>query len=209
MNHFQRFIYIRCSAFEMKLLLTILFSTLTLFTSYGQTNQLTGRILSSVTNDAPSEPVIIMDPRNKVYVESDSLGFYTLDSLTKGKTYNFQFLAFGYEEVKRSMEISKQLDTLNLTLFTDCSFDSLTAHEDWQKEKPRLLLIGSIAPLANSEHDLKFEDEYNVEYYDFGCTPPALDCILTYNQEIFKLLDQKFGNQWKAEIREDVIGLKK
>jgi len=193
----------------MKLLLTILFSILTLLTGYGQTSQLTGRILSGVTNDAPSEPVIIMDPRNQVFAERDSLGFYTLDSLTKGKTYNFQFLAFGYGEVKRSFEISKQVDTLNLTLNTECSFDSLTAHKDWQKGKPRLLLIGSIAPLANSAHDLKFEDNYNVEYYDFGCTPPAMDCVIDYNKQIFDLLDQQFGVRWRREIRQDVVGLKK
>ena len=199
----------RCSAFEMKLLLITLFSILTFSTSYGQTSQVTGRILSSVTNQAPSEPVIIMDPRNKVFAETDSLGYYTLDSLTKGKTYNFQFLAFGYGEVQRSIEIFKEVDTLNLILNTECAFDSLTAHEDWRTGNPRLLLIGSIAPLANSEYDLQFEDKYKVEYYDFGCTPPAIDCVLTYNQEIFDLLDQKFGNQWRAEAREDVIGLKK
>lgn len=192
----------------MKLPLTILSLVLILSTSYGQTSQLKGRILSGVTNDAPSGEVYIMDSRNQVFAETDSLGYYTVDGLTKGKTYNFQFIAFGYGEVYRSIEISKEIDTLNLILNTECSFDSLTAHNDWRKGNPRLLLIGSIAPLANSEYDLKFEDKYKVEYYDFGCTPPAMECVLTYNKEIFKLLDQKFGNQWREEIREDVIGLK-
>ena len=105
-----------CSSFEMKLLLTILSSILILSTSYGQTSQLKGRILSSVTNDAPSEPVFIMDSGNKVFTENDSLGYYMLDSLTKGNTYNFEFLAFGYGEVKRSIKISKEVDTLNLIL---------------------------------------------------------------------------------------------
>ena len=58
------------------------------------------------------------------------------------------------------------------------------------------------------EYQDKFEKKYNIEYYDFGCTPPNEECVIQYNKTIFANLDKKYGRKWRKEVRKDVIGLK-
>jgi hypothetical protein len=192
----------------MKLTLTIFISLVLVSTSFCQTATLNGKIISVITNQAPSEPVIIMDYRNKKFAETDSLGNYSFDSLKVGETYNFTFLAFGYNELEMSFTVTKPAENLDFILTADCSFDSAKAQIDIEKGTPKLLLIGSIAPTANSKQDQSFEEIYKVEYFDFGCSPPAIDCILEYNKQIFIYFDKTFESDWRRLVRTDVVGLK-
>ena len=57
--------------------------------------------------------------------------------------------------------------------------------------------------------DKTFENKYQIYYYDFGCTGPNSDCVRKYNEFVFNHLTELYGNKWKKEIRNDVIGLKK
>ena len=67
-------------------------------------------------------------------------------------------------------------------------------------------MAGGIAPVVYI-HQNKFEKEFNIVYHEFGCVAPNHDCILKYNQVIFKYLDTKYGKRWRKEVRKDVIGL--
>lgn len=71
-----------------------------------------------------------------------------------------------------------------------------------------LLLIGGIAPIIY-ENDVKFQENFGIKFFDYGCTPPNYDCIVENNLLIFKYLDDKYGNQWRKEIRSDIIGFEK
>ncbi|QNR24558.1 FEKKY domain-containing protein [Croceimicrobium hydrocarbonivorans] len=192
----------------MKYHFSLFLFTALLSSCFGQVGKLSGRILSKLGNKPTMESVWIQDSENQIFTQSDSLGYYSIDSLIMAKSYTFQFLAFGYPITEKTVQITQAHDSLNIILNPNCSYDSLKAHQDWQEGKARLLLIGSIAPRANSEADQNFEKSFNIEYYDFGCTPPALDCVIDYNKQIFKLLDSKYGDLWRSRVRADVIGLK-
>ena len=87
---------------------------------------------------------------------------------------------------------------------TECEYSKEQAEKDWKNGNPKLLLVGSIAPLAKSRSDKRFERNFGVKYLDFGCTPPIIDCILIYNQRIFEFLDNKYGSSWRNSVRSDV-----
>ena len=72
----------------------------------------------------------------------------------------------------------------------------------------KLLLVGGIAPSAHRLLDQHFEEEFGIDYVDFGCVPSAFECIDSYNQQIFKLLDRTYGKRWRKRVRKDVIGLR-
>jgi hypothetical protein len=86
-----------------------------------------------------------------------------------------------------------------------CILNKQTAKIDWENKNPKLYLIGSIAPIRNSKADKKFERKYKIEYYDFGCTPPKIECVIEYNLEILKLMEKFHGIEWKDKIRKDVV----
>ncbi|TPN87787.1 FEKKY domain-containing protein [Aquimarina algicola] len=96
-----------------------------------------------------------------------------------------------------------------LTLEAICKYNKDLAEKDWKNGKPKLLLVGSIVPIANSLSDKKFERKYKIEYFDFGCTPPIQECIKAYNERIFQLMDRKYGVKWRKKVRSDVKYLKK
>lgn len=164
-------------------------------------------VKSSITNEAPLEPVILTALRKDIYAESNSQGIVELKDLIIGETYDFKFIAFGYDELNESVLISDQNDSLFFTLNAECSYSSHKAKTDIKSGRPQLLLIGSIAPVMNSEVDNQFEKQFNIKYYDFGCSPPALECVWSYNKEVFIFLDSTYGEPWRKKVRLDVIGL--
>lgn len=144
----------------------------------------------------------------KQIIISDSLGDFRFDGLKSGK-YNLRVLEYGFNTFDTLVVLDKSpINDLKLVVKSDCIVNGLIAEKDIKKGKIKLLLVGSIAPIANSKYDLVFQDKYKVFYYDFGCNAPAQECIIQYNEKIFEYLDSRFGKQWRNEIRKDVIGLK-
>jgi hypothetical protein len=70
-----------------------------------------------------------------------------------------------------------------------------------------LFIQGGFAPIVDKA-DYAFEKKYSLKLRDFGCTALNQKIISAYNTEVFKYLQSKYGDQWREEIRKDVIGLK-
>ncbi|MEQ8423755.1 MAG: carboxypeptidase-like regulatory domain-containing protein, partial [Cyclobacteriaceae bacterium] len=135
---------------------------------------------------------------------TDSLGYYELNVPTGELTINVIYL--GYNGIDTTLNIQESTE-LNFLITANCEFDKDRAQQDIRKNKVKLLLVGSIAPIANSKHDERFMKKYKIKYYDFGDEVIAMECIEEYNLEIFKFLDNMYGTDWRSEARTDVIAL--
>lgn len=189
----------------MKKLIFLILNILTIINLNAQI-KLDGKIISAKTKLNPSEEIMIIVKETKEKTFTDSLGNFTLLNLNKNKHYSLELRSHIYGEI--NIEFETQSDNQILKTFeivTNCDFDSETAKSDWKNKSAKLYLIGSIAPIANSKNDKKFEKKYNLKYFDFGCTPATLECIIEYNKEILKLLELEYDEEWKTEIRKDVI----
>ncbi len=78
---------------------------------------------------------------------------------------------------------------------------------DFKNNTIFLFLQGGIVPVEYMT-DKDFENKYGIYFFDFGCEAPAQKCIIEYNNLVFDYLKKEFGEKWKREIREDVIGFK-
>lgn len=77
--------------------------------------------------------------------------------------------------------------------------------EDVVKGDVRLYILGGFVP-AVTEDDRKFEEKFKVRFHDFGCTPPPLDYYKEYNLMAFSYLNEKYGDAWQKEIRQNILG---
>ena len=155
----------------------------------------------------PNDAIIELRCSNKILF-SDSHGSFNFESLKPGK-YNFRVLGIGNNTFDTVLSLEKvPINDLILVVSSNCSVNELVAENDIKKGKCRLLLVGSISPIANSKQDEFFQSKYKVTYFDFGCNIQAIDCIIQYNEKMFEYFDNTFGLQWRAEVRKDVIGLK-
>ena len=168
--------------------------------------KLEGKIISAKTKLNPSEEIVITVKETKEIVFTDSLGNFTLSKLDKNRRYSIELTSFLYGKVNIEFETQSN-NQIQKTFEVDanCDFDSETARSEWKNKTAKLYLIGSIAPIANSKNDKKFEKKYNLKYFDFGCTPAPLECIIEYNKQILRLMEMEYGEKWKKEIRKDVV----
>ena len=79
---------------------------------------------------------------------------------------------------------------------------------DIKKGLPFLLLQSGISPEVYPS-DNKFEERYQIYYYESGCSGPQEELAIAYNRRMFSYLTEMYGNKWKRDIRKDVIGFKK
>ena len=155
---------------------------------------------------ARANVIIQLTPGNKV-TETDSLGNYKFDGLKGGK---YILRVIEYNPNPKEFEIllnTKSITGFDLIVNADCPVNTRIAETEIKQGRPRLLLIGGVAPII-TVWDSKFAKKYGIQFYDFGDTGPAEECVLQYNKEIFEYLDSKFGTKWRKEVRKDVIGLK-
>ncbi|WP_029038832.1 FEKKY domain-containing protein [Salinimicrobium xinjiangense] len=167
--------------------------------------EIRGTVLSELTG---------MKPEADIYIEvlksrhpgtmADSLGKFRLEYLEPNKEYLLKISAFGFPTQEFEAITNTGITNELFLLKAECEFDAEKADSDWKNGKPKLLLFGSIAPVANTKADERFERNYKIEYYDFGCTPPAMDCLKLYNERIFELMDEKYGKEWRKKVRPDV-----
>lgn len=167
--------------------------------------KLYGKIISAKSKLKPSEEVMITVKETNEKSFTDSLGNFNLYKLDKNKHYLMELFSFLYGKVIIEFETQNE-DQLTKTfeVIPNCDFDGETAKNEWKNKSAKLYLIGSISPIANSKNDKKFEKKYNIQYFDFGCTPAPSDCIKEYNEKIFELLDKKYGKEWRKVVRKDV-----
>ena len=165
---------------------------------YGQVKLLVG-----LETTIPTNALVMIESANK-YGKTDSLGSFRFDSLTVG-AYRVLIQVYGYNKIDTLIAITDSNKNLNLLLFTDCELNKNVALKDIKENKPRLLIIGGIAPTIDLDQHL-FEEKYGIKYDDYGDVPPPQECLEQYNREIFGYLDKKYGKSWRNEIRQDVVG---
>ncbi|MDP3150097.1 MAG: carboxypeptidase-like regulatory domain-containing protein [Ignavibacteria bacterium] len=193
----------------MKLVLLIFFISIALFGQNANTKLiLEGKVISKINNE-PVQGCNVFIKNTQMGTMADSLGNFIFYNLNKNGQYIISVSASGYPMKDTSIYLAEGTPkTITIFLNTDCIYDSTKAVEDLKNGKAKLLIAGGIAPMANSKEDLEFEAKYKVQYYDFGCTPPAYECISQYNKIIFEYLNNKYQNEWLRFVRKDVIGLK-
>ena len=137
----------------------------------------------------------------------DTLGRFRFDNLMPGD-YKIKIHGLGYSTLDTLVSLrNESIRDLQLMIVADCEVSRKIAELDIKNGKPNLLLIGGIAPVVYMDQ-YKFEEKYDVEYKDYGCTPPAQECVEQYNKRIFEYLDSQYGRSWRRKVRKDVIGLK-
>lgn len=186
--------------------INILIAFLLIFCCSFSQVKLEGKIISGRTKLKPTESVLIVPEKTFKGTFTDSLGNFVLDSLEFNKTYILKTSSIELGTVEIELKTGNESvirETFEIN--SNCKFNSESAETDWINKNPKLLLIGSIVPIGNSRKDKKFEERYKIKYYDFGCTPEALECIIEYNKTIFKLMNLKYGKKWKSRMRKDVI----
>ena len=67
---------------------------------------------------------------------------------------------------------------------------------------------GTLEAFAYSKEDKIFEKKYNLKYKIFDCTAPDREIITANNIKVVKYLDDKYGKEWRAFARQDIIGIK-
>lgn len=151
-----------------------------------------GVIYSSINSQPVGESLVNLKG-TKYGALTDSSGYFRIDEIPP-RDYQLEVIGFGYSQIDTAISLEPgSLHKLNFTLVGSCPFD---AQKDIERSKPKLLLVGSIAPVIYPDQE-KFERKFDVEYYDFGDTPPADACIEKYNKTVFKFLDHKFGKEWR------------
>lgn len=200
----------------MKIILFILFFS-TLNSIFGQTE-----INLSVTNRSNSESIyaakIIVS--SKEYLKTVCTDFDGKITVKIPLTDSVQIIIKekGFKFLDSSFAVSSKLMNVSIALIPERNSDFIVdfntynrkrAVNDIEKKNIEILLPGGIVSSAIFPNDSNFEKKYNVKFASQGCTRNPGDNESEYNQEIFKFLDQKFGKEWRDEIRQDAIGLKR
>jgi len=172
--------------------------------SFGQT-EIKGNVISSISKEKPISDIYVQELITKQpLMMADSLGNFQIEYLEPNKNYEIEISVFGYGKQKFDVETKSGINKVTLELKGDCEYNAERAESDWKKGTVNLLLVGSIAPIANSSSDKRFEKKYNINYFDFGCEPPIDECLKEYNKRIFELMDNKYGMKWRKKVRSDV-----
>ncbi len=175
--------------------------------AHGQ-SEVVGFVKSSITGLKPITDVVVevvnlKKPITERIKKTDSLGFFRLENLEANKKYVLKVTAYGYGKQVFEINTEPGITETVLTLKAGCDFDKVQAENDWKSGVPKLLLVGSVAPVANTRADLRFEKKFGIRYHDFGCSPVIGECIKAYNERIFQLLDQQYGKSWRKKVRVD------
>ena len=171
-------------------------------------HELSGKLKLQIGNKILSpENVMVALAGENTSTLTDSEGNYCFENL-ESKEYELKVFGYTYQPKSYSVEIkSKSIENFDLKCKPDCLVNGEIAKKDIENNQPRLLLIGGITPSIKSGQ-AAFEKKYKVTYSDFGCLQDPFECVNQYNQTVFTYLDDKFGNNWRKLVRDDVIGFK-
>lgn len=172
--------------------------------SYGQT-EINGKVISEISGEVPISEIFVQELiTKKPIIMADSLGNFRIEYLEPNKKYSIEISVFGYGKQKFEVQTKNGINNMTFELKADCEFNAKRAESEWKNGKANLLLVGSIAPIANTSSDNRFEKKFEIKYFDFGCEPPIDECLKEYNERIFELMDKKYGMKWRKKVRSDV-----
>ena len=162
-------------------------------------------MIIGISEEKPISDIYVQELITKQpLIIADSLGHFRIEYLEPNKKYIIEISAFGYGKQKFDVETKSGINNVTFELKADCEYNAERAESDWKNGMANLLLVGSIAPIANSPFDKRFEKKFGIKYFDFGSEPPIDECLKEYNQRIFELMDKKYGMKWRKKVRSDV-----
>ena len=87
-------------------------------------------------------------------------------------------------------------------------FNKEGAALDLDNNNLRILFPGGFGgmPDFDNEEDISFQKKYSVKFHSQGCIRFEGENEKEYNLTIFAYLDDKYGEVWREEIRDDAIG---
>ena len=187
-----------------KKLMQQLFFLITFFaslSSFGQ-NTFKGQILSIVDGSPLTNFHFQVD--KKELGKTDSLGFFSITTQKNEVRLSTIFDIYGLDTTL------KNINTNNLKLYTIQNYDSTLADFEIRQNKFRLFCGVSFAPVAPMPSDKDFEKEYHTSYYIVGdFIPSSIEQMTAYNKVVAEYLDKKYGKEWRAKVRPDVLGITK
>jgi hypothetical protein len=113
---------------------------------------------------------------------------------------------YGQSKRLTNEQINKS-GAIKLTFFEDLKQAKDLAKADIANGTLFLLLTSGISPKVFAT-DGQFEEDYNVNYLESGCTGPSKKFAAEYDKVVFGYLTEKNGKKWMRKIRKDVIGFK-
>jgi hypothetical protein len=141
-------------------------------------------------------------------IESDEDGEFHFEELKSGEYQLYINSEYGKIDTLIKVDINHYSE-IKISLILQCEVNEETAIQDIKNGKPKLLIYEGQVRFENSNQHL-YEKKFGVEYYFLKkYNAPPKECVSEYNQVIFKHLSTKFGNEWKKEIRKDVVGIEK
>ena len=166
---------------------------------------LSGRVVSGVNLQPPIAAFALLRPtppgRSRPIV-IDSTGSFRIDSILPGRYY-FVVRALGYAPDTIVLKLGAGDSLVRfVTLPRRCVYDSLTARRDIRERHPRILLHGSLAPVALSEAEVAAEHKYRFTYQEFGDEiVDPIECDEEYNRVVIGYLDRTYGRTWRDSVR--------
>jgi len=176
--------------------------------SYTQNSSLIGKLVDE-NND-----IILFAPINYEYLEisgkvkSNENGYFIIKNLKKGEKIRLKITPLGLSTIDTIITISS--DTIKFIFKLPCILDGQQinkelAKKDISNNKIRIIINGGIAPTFY-KNDYNFEKKYHVKFWTSGCQPPISNkCKSEYNKIVFNYLDKNYGENWRKEIRKDVL----
>ena len=162
-----------------------------------------GQILSV----ADSTPISHFSIRvnNKKIITTDSVGFF---SVTTSKKKIRLTAIFGLHYFDTTLTIKNNSN--GIRLYTAGIYDSALAAYDIQFGKLILFCGVAFAPMASTRWDKDFEKKFNLQYFIVGdFLPSSVPQMESYNKVIADYLDKLFGQEWRLQLRRDVLGIPK
>ena len=205
------FIFITAHMYKLKrFFLTFLFVGITSYT-LAQTSSgvvLEGQVtLLSNSMASPGKNVIVSIEELNLSTFTDSLGNFRFDNLVSG-IYGLQAASMDFQTLDTIVTIGEKSQWLELNIQLNCNYSAETAKDDIARNQTKILLSGGVAPTVYPNQK-EFEIKFNLTYFELGCHHVPHTCLEEYNQEVFRYLDEKYGQEWRDLVRQDVIGLAK
>jgi hypothetical protein len=189
---------------------------LTIISVYSQTN-ISGVIVDQQNSESIPFAIVGLKYGDTILEEqADFDGVFHFNDIDSERL-NLSVKCLGYFNFDSTLHVSSDTVKLTIELINDptikyevvlSEYNKKGALNNISKGEIQLLLPGGIAGAPYLHSDTIFEKKYNVTFILLGCVRYPGGNQLEYNTEMFKYLDEQYGEVWRKEIRKDVIGLK-
>lgn len=172
-----------------------------------------GKVIDSSSSEGlPFVDVCLIYDTNQIKTKTDFDGIFNFEEEIPNN-FKVTLSYVGYFDVDTIVKQFNFNNNLNLFMNPDTTLtitfpmrNKEGAIADIEKGEIKLFLPGGLIGAPRLANDSTFQDKYQLQFIFLGCTRWPSDNFEEYNKETFKYLDKKYGNEWRKEIRNDVIG---